>query len=56
VWEVIRTAAVRRWQILDKLGLLQDLLTEGGTTWHDHREYHLLASAMIDLDHFDWRA
>jgi hypothetical protein len=24
---------------------------DGGTTWTDHREYHLLASAMIDLDH-----
>jgi hypothetical protein len=53
VWDVIRTAAVRRWQVHDKLTLLEDLLKEGGTTWADHREYFLLASARIDLDHLD---
>lgn len=53
VWELIRTKAVRRWQILDRLELLENLLKEGGADWADHRERFLLASAKIDLDQLE---
>jgi hypothetical protein len=49
VWKLIKTPAVRAWQVCQKLQVLEDLLKEGGATWADRREHFLLASARLDL-------
>jgi hypothetical protein len=50
VWEVIRARGVYRWQIGAKLKLLEVLMHQG-QNWFDQREFFLLASAVMDLQH-----
>jgi hypothetical protein len=55
LWDVIHAQGVHRWQIAHKLELLEELLNIG-QSWSDRREFFLIASARMDLDHADWRA
>jgi hypothetical protein len=50
VWDVIRARGIYRWQIGTKLKLLEQLLHQG-QNWYDQREFFLLASAFLDLQH-----
>jgi hypothetical protein len=50
LWEMIRSRAVERYQIGQKLAQLEALLNTGHS-WFDNREFFLLASARMDLVH-----
>ena len=52
LWEVIKTRAVERYQVGRKLLQLEELL-KTGQNWFDKREFFLLASVRMDLDHAD---
>jgi hypothetical protein len=54
LWGVIYAQGVHRWQIAHKLQLLDELMHIG--SWVDRRDYFLLNSARLDLEHADWRA
>jgi hypothetical protein len=51
-WDVIHARAVQRWQINQKLQLLEELL-HMGQNWADQREFFLLASARMDLERLE---
>jgi hypothetical protein len=50
LWELIKTRAVERYQICHKLLQFEELLNTGHT-WFDRREFFLLASVRMDLEH-----
>jgi hypothetical protein len=50
LWEVIKTRAVERYQVEQKLVQLETLM-HTGQSWYDQREFFLLASARMDLEH-----
>jgi hypothetical protein len=50
MWDVIRSRGVYRWQIGAKLKLLEALMHQG-QNWYDQREFLMLASAHMDLQH-----
>jgi hypothetical protein len=52
LWEVVKTRAVERCQIEQKLAQLESLM-HTGQCWYDRREFFLLASARMDLGHAD---
>jgi hypothetical protein len=49
-WEVIKSRAVERYQVEHKLAQLETLM-HAGQNWFDKREFFLLASARMDLEH-----
>jgi hypothetical protein len=50
LWEVIKSRAVERYQVEHKLTQLETLMRTG-QNWYDQREFFLLASARMDLEH-----
>jgi hypothetical protein len=54
LWEVIHARAIHRWQIARKLELVEEAL-KIGQNWVDQREFFLLASARMDLEHIEPR-
>jgi hypothetical protein len=52
LWEMIKARAVERHQVEQKLWQLENLM-HTGHNWYDQREFFLLASARMDLEHAD---
>ena len=48
IWQLIRTPAIHKWQIRQKLEVLEYLMQDN-SDWTDQREHFLLASARLDL-------